>query len=126
MLGRLYLLTLGSDTVADVDQVGGHGFLSDMPLDMSELIGLRMDLADVGQTLSQATDDLAHTLGASQVEEHRQLLIQVAVDVAEAGRTAAKAWAGVRDLVRTLDAYSETLAAQERAAEAERDGPSPF
>lgn len=97
-----------------------------MSLDMSELIQLRMDLADVGATLSQATDDLTHTLGASQVEEHRQLLVQVTVDVAEAGRTCARAWSGVRELVRALDAYSEALAADERAAEADRDHPAPF
>ena len=94
---------------------GGRDFPPSMSLDMSELAQLRLDLGDVVTTLSQATDDLYRSLAGANVEDARQLLIQVSVDVAEAGRTATKAWTGVRDVIRALDAHREVLAADERA-----------
>lgn len=93
-----------------------------MPWDMSELVQLRLDLGDVVTTLSQATDDLYRSVAGASVDDSRELLIQVAVDVAEAGRTAARAWTGVRDVLRVLEAHSEALAADDRAD----DAPTPF
>lgn len=95
-----------------------------MPWDMSELVQLRLDLGDVVTTLSQATDDLYRSVAGASVDDSRDLLIQVAVDVAEAGRTVAKAWTGVRQVLRVLEAHDEALAADERAAQ--DDAPQPF
>ena len=123
---RLYPLTLRSGTVADMDPAGGRDFPQGMPWSMSELAQLRLDLGDVVTACSQATDDLYRSLAGASADDERELILQASVDIAEAGRTAARAWAGVRTLLRALEAHSEALAADERAAEADCEHPAPF
>ena len=77
--------------------------------DMARLAQLRGDLGLIATDLSLATDSIYAALAGASVDEHRAALHRVTQDLTESWRAAVQSYAGIRDLMRELDAAGEQL-----------------